>query len=110
MYIISATFVTELVKEGLIHEFNFVTLKRGTTSFISELSGQYFQSYKYNDRTVLLPNFKAVGQTQAELHSLKVEKLDAHKRPLFANLVTFTVGSSLVLLSALLWLLWLHVH
>ena len=32
---------------------------------------------KYNDRTVLLPNFTTVGQTQVELHSLKVEKLDA---------------------------------
>ena len=25
----------------------------------------------------MLPNFKAVGQTQAELHSLEVENLDA---------------------------------
>ena len=33
------------------------------------------------DGTVLLPNFKAVGQTQAELHSLKVKKLDACIRP-----------------------------
>ena len=29
-----------------------------------------------------MPNFKAVGQKQAELHSLKVEKLDACIRPL----------------------------
>ena len=36
-----------------------------------------------NDRTVLLPNFKAIGQTQAELRSLKVEKSDVCIRPLF---------------------------
>ena len=35
----------------------------------------------------MLPNFKAIGQTQAKLHSLKVEQLDACIRPLFANLV-----------------------
>ena len=52
------------------------------TSVISELLDQTFQSYKCNDRTVLLPNFKAVGQTQSELHSLKFEKLDACIRPL----------------------------
>ena len=39
--------------------------------------------------TVLLPNFKAVGQTQAELHSLKLKKLVACIRSLFANLITF---------------------
>ena len=44
----------------------------------------------YNDRTILLPNFKAVGQTPAELNILKVKKLDAciRSRPLFINLVT----------------------
>ena len=45
----------------------------------------------YDDSTVLLLNFKAVGETQAELHSLKVEKLDACIRPLFANLVAYLV-------------------
>ena len=34
-------------------------------------------------------NFKAVVQLQAELHLLKVEKLDACIRPLFANPVTY---------------------
>ena len=33
--------------------------------------------------------FKALGQTQAELHSLKVEKLDVCIRTLFVNSVTF---------------------
>ena len=61
------------------------------TSFISDLLGQNIQSYKCNDRTVLLPNFKAVGQTQSELHSLKVENLDACIRPLFANSITYYV-------------------
>ena len=32
-------------------------------------------------RTVLLPNFKTVGCTQAELHCLKVEKFNAYIRP-----------------------------
>ena len=61
------------------------------TSFISELLGQKFQSYKYNDRTDVLPNFKAVGQTHTELHSLKVEILDVCIRFLFTNLVTHTL-------------------
>ena len=44
---------------------------------MNELLGRNFQSYKGNDRNVLLSNFKTVGQIQAELHSLlKVEKLD----------------------------------
>ena len=38
----------------------------------------------YDDRKVPLP-----GQTQAELHILKVEKLDVCIRPLFANPVTY---------------------
>ena len=72
---------------GLIHASSDLKLCRGITLFISELLGRNFQSYKCNDRTVLLPNFKAVGQTQAELHSLKVEKLNECTRPLFANSV-----------------------
>ena len=31
-----------------------------------------FLLYKCNNRLVLLPNFKAVGQTQAELYNLKI--------------------------------------
>ena len=31
----------------------------------------------------MLPNFKAVGQTQAKLQIVKVEKLDAYIRPPF---------------------------
>ena len=30
----------------------------------------------YNDRTILPPNFKAVSQTQTELHIFKVGKLN----------------------------------
>ena len=37
----------------------------------------------------MLPNLKAVGTIEAELHILKVEKLDACIRPLFANSVTY---------------------
>ena len=59
------------------------------TSFLSELLGQNFKSYKCNDRTVLLLHFKALGQTQAELQIPKFEKVDACIRSLFANLVTY---------------------
>ena len=76
------------LQKRVLYMHSILWLWRGITSFISELSGQTFQSYKSNDRMVLLPNFKAVGQTQTELHSLKVEKLDACIRPIFANLVT----------------------
>ena len=34
-------------------------------------------------------NFKTLGQTQAELHSLKVENLEVCIRLLFANSVTY---------------------
>ena len=39
------------------------------------------------------PNFQAVGPTEAELHILKVEKLDACIRPLFANFVIKVSGA-----------------
>ena len=74
-----------ICKKGFIHASNFP----GITSFISKLSGKNVQSYKYNDRMVLLPNFKAVCPTQTELHSLKVKKLDVCIRPFFANPVTY---------------------
>ena len=35
-------------------------------------------------------NLEAVAQLQAELHLLKVEKLDACITPLFANLFTYS--------------------
>ena len=38
-------------------------------------------------------NFKAVAQLQAELHLLKVEKLDVCIRLLFANPVTYLQAS-----------------
>ena len=38
-------------------------------------------------QTVLLPNFKAVGQIQTEFHSLKFEKLDVCIRPFFTKLI-----------------------
>ena len=34
-------------------------------------------------------NFEAVAQLQAELHLLKIERLDACIRPLFANPITY---------------------
>ena len=52
-----------------------------------------FLSYKYNDRTIHLPpNFKAIGETPAELHILEVETLEACIRPLFANSVTYAIN------------------
>ena len=33
-----------------------------------------YRMYKYNDRTVLLPNLKLVGQTQAELRTYMSSK------------------------------------
>ena len=58
---IKRVFVTEFAKRSLIHASDGVTLKRHKTSFTSELLGQTVQFCKCNDRTVLLPNFKAVG-------------------------------------------------
>ena len=49
---------------------------------MSNLLWQIFLSQKYNDRTVLPPNFKAVGLTHAELHILDVKILDACTRPI----------------------------
>ena len=44
---------------------------------------------RYSDRTVLLPNCKAVGETQAVLHILKVQKWDECIRPFFGDLVVY---------------------
>ena len=74
------------LQKGILYTCCILWLWRDITSFVSELLGQNFQSYKCNDRTVLLPNFKAVSQTQVELHSLKVEKLDACIRPIQSHL------------------------
>ena len=70
-----AKFVTEFAKRGLTHSSNYPTLKEHNF-ILSMLLGWKFLSYKYSDRTVLLPNFKTVGTTQAELNILKVEKQD----------------------------------
>ena len=60
--------VTKFVKGGLLHAFN---LKRHNF-MCKKVIRLNFLSYKYNDRKVLLTNLKAVGPTQAELHSLEV--------------------------------------
>ena len=41
------------------------------------LSSQNFLPYKYSDSGVLVPNFKAIGETQVELHNHKFKKLEA---------------------------------
>ena len=66
-------YVTEFV-EGVLYTHPILWLWRSIPSVVNKLLCPKFQSPKSNDRTVLLSNFKAVGQTQAGLHSLKVKK------------------------------------
>ena len=54
---------------------------------MTELTTQNLHSHKINDRKSIVQNFKTVVQSQVELYSYKVEKLDASIRLLFANLV-----------------------
>ena len=61
------------MQKGVLYMHPIVQLLSGITSFISKLLNWTFLSYKSNDRKVLLPNFKVVGQIQAELYSLKVQ-------------------------------------
>ena len=44
--------------------------------------------HKCNNRKFLLPNVKAVGQTEVELHIFKADKLNACTKCLSANLIT----------------------
>ena len=56
------------------------------------VSGGFSQSQshiKYSNSKVQIPNFKVVGQIQAEFYTLKVRKLDVCIRPLFANPATY---------------------
>ena len=55
----------QICKIDLIHASDFLTLKKH--DFICKRAIRL--SYKYNDRTVLLLNFKALGPIQAELHT-----------------------------------------
>ena len=50
---------------------------------------QNLHSHKINNRKNSVHNFKTVVQSQVELESCKVEKLDVSIRPLFANPVTY---------------------
>ena len=60
---------------------------------VIELMTQHLHSHKINDRKSIVQNFKTVVQSQVELQSCKVEKLDASIRPLFeANLVTYSLA------------------
>ena len=61
-------YVIEFAKRGLIHTSNFPTLMRH--NFICKQAIR--QSYLYNDRKGLLPNFKAVNPIEAELHIFSV--------------------------------------
>ena len=53
-----------------------------------ELTAQNLHSHKLNDRKSIVQNIETVVQSQMELQTCKVEKLDASIRPLFANPVT----------------------
>ena len=76
MHVIYIVVCDQICEKGsYIQASDFVTLKRH--NFIYKWAIRLkFLSYKFNDRTVLLPNFKAVGQTQVELKSLIVKKLN----------------------------------
>ena len=97
-YMASCVWKTSLINnmtgfaKRVLYTYPIVRLLCGITLFISKLLSWKFLSYKCNDGKVLLPNFKAVGLTQAELYSLKFEKLDVCIRPFFANLVTNNVS------------------
>ena len=105
--------------KGVLYTRLIFQLWRGITSLVSKLLGWNFLSYKYNNRKVLLPIFKAVSSIQAELYILKVEKLDACIRPLFTNPVTYTYVCMYVVYICTraetnIWLIrifaWLHKH
>ena len=83
------TYMWPDLRKGVLYMHPIFQLWRGITSLVSKLLGWNVLSYKYNDRKVLLRTFKAVDPIQAELHILKIKKLDACIRPLFANLVTY---------------------
>ena len=71
--------VTRSTKRSLIYVSNFGTLKRHN-SFVIKLLSWNFLSHKYNNLKVLP---RAIGQTQAELHSHRCT------RSLFTNPVTY---------------------
>ena len=77
------------LRKGVLYTHLIMQLCRGIASFVNKILSWNFASNKYNDRKSYLPNFKAAGQTGAELHIFKVEKMDACIRPLFANPVTY---------------------
>ena len=69
-----------ICKKGVLYiHIQFCNLEE--VYFLSKLLGRNHLSYNFSDRKVLLPTFKAVSQTQIELHILEVEKLDACIRP-----------------------------
>ena len=57
------------LQKRVLHVHPTLQLWRGITSFVSKLSQQNLLSYKINDEEVLLPNFKALDEIQAELYA-----------------------------------------
>ena len=58
--IMAYSYVTKFAKCGLIHASDFVSLKWHNFIY-KRVIRLKFQSYEYNDRTVMIPNFKALG-------------------------------------------------
>ena len=71
-----------LCKKGVFYMYQFCSFE-----CICELLCQIFLSYINSNNKVLLANFKAIDQTQTELHIFKVVKSDACIRFLFLNAI-----------------------
>ena len=69
-------YVTEYLKRGLIHAYNFSNLKMCNSGL----------SYHCTSRT---ENFSPIACLQIKLCLIKIGKLDAYIRPPFANSVTY---------------------
>ena len=54
------------LRKGVLYAHPIFQLCESITSCVSKLLRQSFLSNKYNDITVLLPNFKVVGTTEAD--------------------------------------------
>ena len=73
-------YVTGLVK-GVLYTHLVLQLWTGIISLVSKLLSWNPLPYKCNYSKVMPPNFKAVDQTEVELHILKGENSDECIRP-----------------------------
>ena len=84
-----------------IYTYPMLQVWSSITSFNNKILNWNFLWCKYNDRNILLPNFKAVGQTQAEWHSLKSNNWMFYKT-LFAGPVTYVCVICMVIFEGLI--------